>query len=123
MNTTPASDPGASQPTRVQLSFEDQAALYGAYIPLFGEGGLFVATPREHRLGDAFELVLALPGESELLAVSGKVAWITPAHAPGGRPQGVGVAFAGDVASRALKARIEDILGATLASARPTQVF
>lgn len=109
--------------TRVPLVFDDKSALYAAFIPLFTEGGLFIATAQEHRLGDAFELAVSLPGEAAPRVVSGKVAWITPAHAAGGRAQGVGVALAGDAESRLLKARIEEILGSALASARPTQVF
>jgi type IV pilus assembly protein PilZ len=112
-----------AQPTRARLAFADKNALYAAYIALFTEGGLFVATEREHRLGDAFELDVTLPGEVLSHSVPGTVAWITPAHAPGGRLQGVGVAFADHLESRMLKARIEDLLGAALASARPTQVF
>ena len=123
MNPNHTFDPDATPPTRVQLVFNDKPALYAAYIPLFTEGGLFIATSREHRLGDAFELELTLPGEAERRVVAGKVAWITPAHAAGARAQGVGVALAGDADSRALRARIEEILGSTLASARPTQVF
>ncbi|WP_029001766.1 PilZ domain-containing protein [Azohydromonas australica] len=123
MNATSSSDLDAAPATRVQLVFNDKAALYAAYIPLFTEGGLFIATSREHGLGDVFELELTLPGEAECRVVAGKVAWITPAHAAGGRAQGVGVALAGDAESRTLRARIEEILGSALASARPTQVF
>jgi type IV pilus assembly protein PilZ len=123
MSHSPTPDLDAAPPTRVQLVFDDKNALYAAFIPLFTEGGLFIATDQEHRLGDAFELAVSLPGEPVPRVVVGKVAWITPAHAVGGRAQGVGVALAGDTESRLLKARIEEILGSALASARPTQVF
>ncbi|NML17398.1 PilZ domain-containing protein [Azohydromonas caseinilytica] len=123
MNDSLPIEPIPAQPTLVPLALTDRAALYAAYIPLFAEGGLFIATAREHRLGDLYEVVLTLPGETERRTVAGKVAWITPVNATGGRAQGVGVVFAGDAESRALKARIEEILGAELASVRPTQVF
>lgn len=123
MDDTYSTFPVPAEPTRARLAFGDKNTLYAAYIALFTEGGLFVATEREHRLGDAFELAVTLPGEALSYTVPGTVAWITPAHAPGGRLQGVGVAFADALESRVLKARIEDILGAALASARPTQVF
>jgi type IV pilus assembly protein PilZ len=123
MSHSPTPDLDAAAPTRVKLVFDDKNALYAAFIPLFTEGGLFIATDQEHRLGDAFELAVSLPGEPVPRVVAGKVAWITPAHAAGGRAQGVGVALAGDAESRLLKARIEEILGSALASARPTQVF
>jgi type IV pilus assembly protein PilZ len=126
MNTPSSTSPAApnpTPPTLVQLSFSDQQALHAAYMPMFSEGGFFIATGHEHRLGDGFELLVTLPGEAERRTVAGKVALITPANAPGGRPQGVGVAFAGDTESRALKALIEAILGAAVSSSRPTQVF
>jgi type IV pilus assembly protein PilZ len=123
MSHSPTPDLDAAAPTRVKLVFDDKNALYAAFIPLFTEGGLFIATDQEHRLGDAFELAVSLPGEPVARVVAGKIAWITPAHAAGGRAQGVGVALAGDAESRLLKARIEEILGSALASARPTQVF
>jgi type IV pilus assembly protein PilZ len=55
--------------------------------------------------------------------VAGKVAWITPANASGGRTQGVGVRFPADEKTRTLKLRIEEILGTAIASAKPTQTI
>ena len=55
--------------------------------------------------------------------VAGKVAWITPPKAAGNRTQGVGVRFPADEKSRLLKSKIEEILGAHLASDRPTQTI
>jgi type IV pilus assembly protein PilZ len=49
------------------------------------------------------------------------VAWITPARASGNRTQGVGIKLPKDEKSAQLKARIEEILGASLHSDRPTQ--
>ena len=36
----------------IQLTFHEKGALYAAYVPLFLEGGLFVPTLKELRLGD-----------------------------------------------------------------------
>jgi type IV pilus assembly protein PilZ len=55
--------------------------------------------------------------------VAGKVAWITPARAAGSRAPGVGVRFPADEKSRQLKARIEEALGGSMASDRPTQTI
>jgi type IV pilus assembly protein PilZ len=51
------------------------------------------------------------------------VAWVTPAKAAGGRAQGVGILFPKDEKSRLLRLKIEEILGAHLASDRPTQTI
>jgi type IV pilus assembly protein PilZ len=68
-------------------------------------------------------MLLSLPNEPQRYPVAGKVAWITPAKAANNRTQGVGVQFPSDDKSRQLKLRIEEILGAHLASERPTQTI
>jgi type IV pilus assembly protein PilZ len=103
--------------------FREKGALYAAYMPLFGEGGLFVPTTREYKLGDDIYLLLSLPEDPQRYPVAGKVGWITPANASGGRTQGVGVRFPSDEKSRALKQKIEEILGTSLSSSKPTQTI
>jgi type IV pilus assembly protein PilZ len=51
------------------------------------------------------------------------VAWVTPPRAAANRTQGVGVTFPSDEKSRLLKIKIEELLGAHLASERPTQTI
>jgi type IV pilus assembly protein PilZ len=126
MNTPnkPASASAASaRPSVVQLAIKEKAALYAAYIPIFTEGGMFVPTAREYKLGDDVYVLLTLPEDTQRYPVAGKVAWITPARAAGNRTQGVGVRFPKDEKSRLLKIKIEEILGAHLASDRPTQTI
>jgi type IV pilus assembly protein PilZ len=68
-------------------------------------------------------VLLSLPDEPQRYPVAGKVAWVTPARATASRTQGVGVRFPSDEKSRLLKQKIEEILGAHLASERPTQTI
>lgn len=103
--------------------FRDKTALYAAYIPIMSEGGLFVPTTRDYRLGDDIYLLLTLPDDPQRYPVAGKVGWITPANASGGRTQGVGVRFPADEKTRALKLKIEEILGTTVSSNKPTQTL
>lgn len=128
MSTTPpASSPSApgatARPSVVQLAIKEKAALYAAYIPLFKEGGVFIPTSREYQLGADVYVLLTLPEDTQRYPVAGKVAWVTPARAAGNRTQGVGVRFPNDEKSRLLKLKIEEILGAHLASDRPTQTI
>jgi len=109
------------RPSVIQLVFREKGALYAAYIPLLTEGGLFVPTQRAYRLGEDIYLLLSLPDDPQRYPVAGKVAWITPANASGGRTQGVGVRFPGDEKTRLLKLKIEEILGTQISSSRPTQ--
>jgi type IV pilus assembly protein PilZ len=109
------------RPSVIQLKFGEKNALYAAYIPLLAEGGLFVPSNREYRLGDDVYLLLTLPDDPQKYPVAGKVAWITPANASGGRTQGFGVRFPADEKGRLLKLKIEEILGTQISSSRPTQ--
>jgi type IV pilus assembly protein PilZ len=111
------------RPSVIQLVFREKGALYAAYIPLFTDGGLFVPTTRDYRLGDDIYLLLSLPDDPQRFPVAGKVAWLTPANASGGRTQGVGVRFPNDDKSRQLKVKIEEVLGTILQSAKPTQTL
>lgn len=119
--TAPAA--AAARPSVIQLVFREKGALYAAYIPLFTEGGLFVPTTRDYKLGDDIYLLLSLPDDAQRYPVAGKVGWITPANASGGRTQGVGVRFPTDEKTRLLKLRIEEILGTAIQSAKPTQTI
>jgi type IV pilus assembly protein PilZ len=94
-----------ARPSVVQLAIKEKSALYAAYIPLFTEGGMFIPTARDYKLGDDVYVL------------------ITPPKAAGNRTQGVGVRFPSDEKSRLLKIKIEEILGAHLASDRPTQTI
>ena len=112
-----------ARPSVIQLVFREKSALYAAYIPSFTEGGLFVPTTRDYKLGEDIYLLLSLPDDPQRYPVAGKVGWITPANASGGRTQGVGVRFPTDEKSRALRARIEESLGTSISSVKPTQTI
>jgi type IV pilus assembly protein PilZ len=111
------------RPSVVQLAIKEKAALYAAYIPLFAEGGMFIPTTRDYRLGDDVYVLLSLPDDSQRYPIAGRVAWVTPAKASGNRTQGVGIQFPRDEKSRLLKLKIEEILGSHLGSERPTQTI
>ncbi|MCU7375586.1 PilZ domain-containing protein [Paucibacter sp. O1-1] len=118
---TPAA--AGARPSVIQLVFKEKGALYAAYIPLFTDGGLFVPTTRDYKLGEDIYLLLSLPDDAQRYPVAGKVAWITPPNASGGRTQGVGVRFPGDEKHRLIKIRIEEQLGTSISSAKPTQTI
>ncbi|MBI3383296.1 MAG: PilZ domain-containing protein [Aquabacterium sp.] len=120
---TPGAAAAAARPSVIQLVFREKGALYAAYIPAFTEGGLFVPTTREYTLGDDIYLLLSLPEDNQRYPVAGKIAWITPANASGGRTQGVGVRFPGDDKTRLLRVKIEQILGTNISSSKPTQTL
>jgi type IV pilus assembly protein PilZ len=123
MSTSPPPSTAAARPSVIQLSIKEKAALYAAYIPLFADGGIFIPSSREYRLGDDVYVLLSLPDDPQRYPVAGKVAWVTPAKAQGARTQGVGIRFPADEKSRQLKLKIEEILGSSLGSDRATQTL
>ncbi len=123
MSTPPIPSAVAPRPSIIQLAIKEKAALYAAYIPLFAEGGIFIPTSKDYKLGDDVFMLLSLPDDTQRYPVQGKVAWVTPARAAGNRTQGVGIRFPVDDKSRLLKLKIEEILGALISSGRPTQTI
>jgi type IV pilus assembly protein PilZ len=123
MSTQPSTASSAARPSVIQLSIKEKAALYAAYIPMFADGGIFIPSSRDYRLGDEVYVLLSLPDDPQRYPVAGKVAWVTPSKASAGRTQGVGIRFPADDKSRQLKLKIEEILGSALASERPTQTI
>ena len=77
----------------LSLSIKDKAALYSAYMPFVTNGGLFVATDKNYKLGEEIFLLLNIMDEPEKIPVAGKVVWITPQGAKGNRSAGIGVQF------------------------------
>ena len=119
---TPVSSTGGRSSV-IQLAFKEKNSLYAAYIPMFLDGGIFVPTPREYKLGEDIYLLLTLPDDVQRYPVAGKIAWLTPPNAAGGRSQGVGVRFPADEKTRLIKLKIEEILGTSISSSKPTQTI
>ena len=125
---TPFQRPAATgstplRPSVIQLVFREKGALYAAYVPILANGGIFVPSTRDYKLGDDVYLLLSLPDDPQRYPVAGKVAWITPANAAGGRTQGIAVSFSTDEKVRVLRQKIETLLGTQLQSAKPTQTI
>src|SRR5688500_1255087 len=119
----PAAGSTPLRPSVIQLVFREKGALYAAYVLILANGGIFVPSTREYNLGDDIYLLLSLPDDPQRYPVAGKVAWITPANAAGGRTQGVAVSFSNDEKVRVLRQKIETLLGTQLQSAKPTQTI
>jgi type IV pilus assembly protein PilZ len=107
----------------IPLTLRTKAELYQAWMPFIQGGGLFVPSTRVHALGEEVFLLLAFMQDPEKIPLRGTVAWINPAHASGGRPQGIGVKLQGDPATDELRKRIEQVLTGVMNSPRPTHTI
>ncbi len=113
--------PGGGRSGILSLTIKDKAVLYAAYMPHVKNGGLFIPTNKEYRLGEEVFLLLNLMEEADKIPVAGKVVWITPRGAQGSRVAGIGVQFSkqGETA----KNKIENYLAGSLNSDRPTHTM
>jgi type IV pilus assembly protein PilZ len=116
-------DAAPTRPSVLSLSVKEKAALYAAYMPFLAQGGIFVPTTKQCRLGDDIYLILSLMDDASKYPIAGKVVWITPAGANSGKAQGIGVHFPADESGQRLKLRIEEILGAAIGSSRATHTL
>lgn len=107
----------------LSLTIKDKGALYAAYMPFVKNGGLFIPTNKDYKLGDEVFLLLKLMEETEKLPVVGKVIWVTPKGAQGNRVAGIGVQFAADQDGGNARKKIESYLGGALKSDRPTHTM
>jgi type IV pilus assembly protein PilZ len=114
--------PGMSRQGILSLTIKDKNALYAAYMPFVANGGLFIPTKKQYKLGDEVFMLLSLMDETERLPVAGKIIWITPVGAEGNRAAGVGVQFS-DQDGGVARNKIETYLAGGLTADRPTHTM
>jgi len=114
---------GGARPGVLSLSIKEKSALYAAYMPYLKYGGIFIPTNKTYRIGDEVFMLLTLMTDPNKLPVAGRVVWITPAGAQGGKTQGIGVEFAANESGSAARNKIEGLLGGSLKSTRPTHTM
>src|SRR5688572_17938888 len=113
---------GANKPGLLTLTIKDKSALYLAYMPFVKNGGLFIPTNSNYRLGDEVFMLLNLMGEDEKLPVAGRVIWMTPKGAQGKRTAGIGVQFSEQDRGNTQR-KIESYLAGALGGDKPTHTM
>lgn len=107
---------------KISCAFNSELSLYLAYMPFIRGGGLFIRTNPLFSLGAPIELSISLMNEQDIYSIKGKVVWITPKGAQGGKPPGIGVQF-DDSNSRSLCNKIETYLVGMLKSMQLTDTI
>lgn len=103
----------------MSLTIRDKNALLAAYMPYLKNGGIFVPTERNFELGDEVFLLLGLLEEPQRYPVMGRVVWINPPNALGGRRPGIGIQFSGTegaVVQKKIEAQLAGQLNADCAT-------
>lgn len=111
-----------NKPGLLTLTIKDKSALYLAYMPFIKNGGLFIPTTTEYRLGDEIFMLLSLMEEEEKIPVAGKVIWLTPEGSQGKRMVGIGVQFS-DQDQGGTQRKIESYLAGALGGDKPTHTM
>src|SRR5882672_12969904 len=112
----------SNKPGLLTLTIKDKSALYLAYMPFVKNGGLFIPTNSNYRLGDEVFMLLNLMGEDEKLPVAGRVIWVTPKGAQGKRTAGIGVQFSEQDRGQTQK-KIENYLAGALSGDKATHTM
>lgn len=103
----------------IPLVIRDKNSLLASYMPFLKNGGLFIPTDKAFDLGDEVFVLLSLMDEPQRYPVTGKVVWITPRGALGGRPAGIGIQFNG-IESNNIQKKIDTYLAGAIKSTRFT---
>lgn len=114
--------PPSNKPGLLTLTIMDKSALYLAYMPFVKNGGLFIPTNSNYRLGDEVFMLLSLMSDTEKLPVAGRVIWVTPKGATGKRITGIGVQFSDQDHGNTQK-KIENFLAGALGGDKPTHTM
>jgi len=117
------SRPPPNKPGLLTLTIKDKSALYLAYMPFVKNGGLFIPTSSNYRLGDEVFMLLSLMDDPAKLPIAGTVVWVTPAGAQNSKAQGIGVHFNADESGVEARRKIEGLLGGVMQSTRPTHTL
>jgi type IV pilus assembly protein PilZ len=106
----------------IEIVFKNSNALYKAYMPYLGNGGLFVTHQAKWALGQKVLLHVTLPNEpvEEKHALETTIAWITPTSAQGRWIAGIGLEFSTNEASRRVREKINVLLLANAEKDTPT---
>ncbi|WP_299203419.1 PilZ domain-containing protein [uncultured Amphritea sp.] len=105
----------------LSLAIETKEDLYKSFMPFIKNGGLFIPTTRTYQLGEEVFMLLSLIDEDDKIPVTGKVVWVTPRAAQGGRIPGIGIQLSQDDAT--LISKIETYIATLRNSGRRTNTM
>lgn len=105
----------------LSLTIKSKDELYRCYMPYIKNGGLFVATQRDYHLGEEVFMLLDLMDETDKIPVTGKVIWVTPRGAQGGKRAGIGIQLSAD--DTTVAGKIETYLAGALGTGRLTNTM
>ena len=119
---TPHNPSSIDQKNLLNIIIKDKAALYASWMPFIKGGALFVPTSHTYHLDDEVVVLIQFMEEPEKLQLMGKVVWITPRGAQGGRASGIGVQIIEDKSGDVVK-KFETVLAGSEKAERATHTL
>ena len=110
---------GSVGQTMLNVRFETVDQLHQGYMSFIENGGIFIKTTEDYKVGDEVFMLVTLPDDTERHPVAGKIVWITPRAAVGNRVPGIGVQFSDQDKGRT-RNKIEGMLEGIIDSDVPT---
>ena len=108
------------EPMRVyRVTYQDKGQLLASYMPYLEGGGLFCPKLNLGRIGDDVGLLVSVPGEQRVYAVTAKVVWRQPRGHGVDMGDGVQLLFR-ETAAQELKNKIESLVAGTDRAKNPT---
>jgi type IV pilus assembly protein PilZ len=95
------------------LTIKDKKKLYRAYMPFITNGGLFIPTKRNYKMGEEVLMLLSLMDEKERLPLAGKIIWKTPQGCDDNQAAGIGIQLSNKDGGK-VKNKIEAYLAGAL---------
>lgn len=108
-------------PTIISVHFEKKTELYKSYMPYIKQGALFIKTKRLFKLNDEAFIRIQFFEETEKFLLQGKVVWVTPICAQGGKPAGIGVQLGAE--GKVIRNKVETYLAGMLESENETHTL
>ncbi len=103
----------------LNVRFETVDQLHQGYMSFIENGGIFIKTTEDYKIGDEVFMLITLPDDTERHPVAGKIVWITPRAAVGNRVPGIGVQISDQDKGRT-RNKIEGLLEGIIDSDVPT---
>lgn len=100
---------GVGKKGLLSCDIKDVNELHKCYISFVENGGIFVKTKNEYKLGEDVFFLLSIM-EEETLPITGKVVWVTPVGSGGLKSPGIGVQFADNAEMTKVRTNIETLL-------------
>lgn len=107
----------------IEINIHSKEQLYSANMSYIRNGGLFIPTAREFKMGELIMLKVHLIDEKIPFEISSRVVWITPPGAQRGMTPGIGLQFIDEKQGKSLHSKISTYIAGMVESEERTETM